>query len=117
MLNRGIILHDMHYGDDGARPPRVLAPLQHIFDPVISAADFYGQSQQWGDLPVPVGGFSVAPRIVFDRMPVLPANLAEAMLYHLQLRLIEGTIFIHHTLPALPFGHPGLDGEVTLLPA
>ena len=59
----------------------------------------------------------MAPRIVFDRLPALPENLAEAMLYHLQLRLIEGAIFLRHSLPALTFGHPALDGEVTLLPA
>ena len=55
--------------------------------------------------------------MVFDRRPVLPANLAEAMLYHLQLRLIDSALFIRHRLPGLTFGGPGIDGEVTLLPA
>jgi hypothetical protein len=115
MLDRAIILSELY---DGLRPPRILAPLQHLFDPIISAADFYGQPQQWwGDLPEPLSRFSVAPRIVFDRLPTLPENLAEAMLYHLQLRLIEGALSIRYSLPALPFGGPGVDAQVTLLPA
>jgi hypothetical protein len=103
---------------DDLRPPRIIAPLQHLFDPIISIGDFYGQqSEWWGDMPVPLSRFSVAPRIVFDRLPTLPENLAEAMLYHLQLRLIEGALSIRHNLPGLTFDHPGVDGEVTLLPA
>ena len=115
MFDRAIILSEMY---DDLRPPRIIAPLQHLFDPVISAADLYGQSEWWGNLPVPLTRFSVTPRIVFDRLPTLPENLAEAMLYHLQLRLIEGTLSIRHNLPGLTLGHAGgLDGEVTLLPA
>ncbi len=115
MLDRAIILSEMY---DELRPPRIIAPLQHLFDPVISAADFYGRSSQWwGDLPVPMSRFSLAPRIVFDRLPTLPENLAEAMLYHLQLRLIDSALFIRHSLPGLTFGAPGIDGQVILLPA
>src|SRR6476620_3094138 len=113
MLDRAIILSEMY---DGLRPPRIIAPLQHLFDPIISAADLYGQTQWWGDLPVPMGRFSLAPRIVFDRLPTLPENLAEAMLYHLQLRLIEGALFLRQGLPDATFGLPGIDGQVTLLP-
>jgi hypothetical protein len=97
------------------RPPRIIAPLQHLFDPIVGADDFYRPSQWWGELPVPVSRFSIAPRIAFDRLPSLPENLAEAMLYHLQIRLIEGTLYIRHSLPELTFGHPAIDGEVTLL--
>ena len=98
-------------------PPRIIGPLQRLFDPIVGVAGAYGPPQQWGELAVPCSRFSVTPRIVFDRLPALPENLAEAMLYHLQIRLIEGVLFIRHTLPALTFGHPALDGEVTLLPA
>jgi hypothetical protein len=115
MLDRAIILSEM-YGDE-LRPPRIIAPLQHLFDPIIGAADFYGRSQWWGDLPVPISRFSIAPRIVFDRRPTLPENLAEAMLYHLQLRLIDSALYIRHNQPGLTFGHIDLDGPVTLLPA
>jgi hypothetical protein len=114
MLDRAIILSEIY---DDLRPPRIIAPLQHLFDPVIGATDFYGRSEWWGDLPVPLSRFSVTPRIVFDRLPTLPENLAEAMLYHLQLRLMDGALFIRHSLPELTFDHPGIDGEVTLLPA
>jgi hypothetical protein len=117
MRDRAIIF-DGDEGYDGyGRPPRILAPLQHLFDPIVGVGDVFGQQQRWGELAVPMSRFSVAPRIVFDRLPALPADLAEAMLYHLQIRLIEGAIFLRHTLPGLTFGHPALDGEVTLLPA
>ena len=104
---------------DADRPPRIIGPLQRLFDPIVGVAHSYGggDSSRWGELAVPMSRFSVAPRIVFDRLPALPENLAEAMLYHLQLRLIEGALFLRHNLPTLTFGHPALDGEVTLLPA
>jgi len=114
MLDRAIILTEMY---DELRPPRILAPLQHLFDPVISGADFFGRSEWWGALPVPMSRFSIAPRIVFDRLPTLPENLAEAMLYHLQTRLIDGALMLRHNVPVLNFALPGIDGEVTLLPA
>ena len=120
MWDRAIILAEMYDGVYASlsSSPRIIAPLQRLFDPIISAVDFYGQPQEWwGDLPVPLSRFSIAPRIVFDRLPTLPENLAEAMLYHLQLRLIDGAPFIRHNLPGLTFGQPGLDGDVTLLPA
>ena len=116
MRDRAIIF-DGDGCDGYVRPPRIIAPLQHLFDPIVDVAECYGSSSRWGELAVPSSRFSVAPRIVFDRLPALPENLAEAMLYHLQLRLIEGAIFLRHSLPALTFGHPALDGEVTLLPA
>jgi hypothetical protein len=100
---------------DDPRRPRIIAPLQHLFDPVLGAGDLYAMSGRWGELPVPPSRFSLAPRIVFDRLPSLPENLAEAMLYHLQIRLIEGALYIRHSLPGLTFGHPAIDGEVTLL--
>jgi hypothetical protein len=121
MRDRAIIFDGDDVYDGYGRPPRIIAPLQHLFDPIVGVADVFGPpqaaSQRWGELAVPVSRFSLAPRIVFDRRPALPENLAEAMLYHLQLRLIEGALFIRHSLPTLTFGHPALDGEVTLLPA
>ena len=118
MLDRAIILSEMYGdGDLSHLRPRIIAPLQHLFDPVIGAADYYGRSEWWGDLPVPMSLFSIAPRIVFDRLPTLPENLAEAMLYHLQLRLMDGALFVRHSLPNATFGLPGIDGQVTLLPA
>ena len=118
MFDGAIIPSDL-YADpaDPARPPRVIAPLQHIFDPVIGARDVYGRTPAWGYLPVPANGFSAAPRIVFERVPAIPQNLAEAMLYHLQLRLIEPALHIRHSPPAFTFGHPALDEGVTILPA
>ena len=123
MWDRAIILAEMYDGDAGvyASSPRIIAPLQRLFEPIISAADFYSESQQWwwGGMQVPLSRFSVAPRIVFDRLPTLPENLAEAMLYHLQLRLVDSALFIRQSLPGLSFGTaalPGLDGPVTLLP-
>ena len=114
MFDGAIIPADV-YGDGDARPPRIIAPLQHLFDPVVGATDFYGHGW-WGDSRVSAGGFSDAPRIVFDRLPVLPANLAEAMLYHLQVRLIGGTVFFRCPgVPAFTFAPAALDGEVTLL--
>ena len=99
-------------------PPRIIGPLQRLFDPIVGVANSYGgESLRWGELAVPVSRFSVAPLIVFDRRPALPETLAESMLYHLQIRLIEGALFLRHNLPALTFGHPALDGGVTLLPA
>lgn len=115
MFDRAIIPSDLYV--PAARPPRVLAPLQHIFDPVIGAADVHAQSSRWGGLPVPVSRFSSAPRIVFERLPSVPENLAEAMLYHLQLRLIDQSLHMRHNLPGLTFGHPALDEGVTILPA
>jgi len=118
MRDRAIIFDGDDICGGYGRAPRIIGPLQHLFDPIVGVADCCGgPSSRWGELAVPINRFSVAPRIVFDCLPALPADLAEAMLYHLQIRLIEGALFIRHTLPALTFGHPALDGQVTLLPA
>ncbi|MEA2711186.1 MAG: hypothetical protein QOF78_3787 [Phycisphaerales bacterium] len=94
MWDRAIILAEAYDGDDAMRSPRIIAPLQHLFDPILGAAELYRQAWQWGDRAVPMSRFSDFPRIMFDRLPTLPENLAEAMLYHLQLRLMDRPVFI-----------------------
>ena len=125
MFDRAIIPADL-YADAGAghaRPPRVIAPLQHIFDPIVGTEEFDQHSARWGELAVPLSRFSSAPRIAFERLPAIPENLAEAMLYYLQLRLIDESLHTRHSLPGLTFGPPaiegggGIDGGGTILPA
>jgi hypothetical protein len=75
------------------RAPRVLAPLQHIFDPILGVAGQQAPSR-WGDARVPANRFSDRPRIVFDRLPAAPADLWEGLLYHLQRRLMQETMLV-----------------------
>jgi hypothetical protein len=119
MRDRAIMLVDSYgAGGDDARPPRIIAPLQHLFDPVLQAGDFYGHDAWWDASPVPRSGFSDRPRIVFAHRPAaVPSDVWEGMLYHLQLRLTDPTLQMRHSLPGLTLGHPGIDGAVTLLPA
>ena len=117
MFDGAIILADWYDDDDAARRPRIIAPLQHLFDPVVGAPDVYGRSAWWGASPVPLSRFSDCPRIVFVRLPALPDNLAEAMLYYLQLRLMDPALHIRHSLPAFAFARPALDEGVTIPPA
>jgi hypothetical protein len=77
----------------------------------------FGRAIGWGAAAVPTSRFSDCPKIVFVRLPALPENLAEAMLYHLQIRLMDPALHIRHSLPAFTFGHPSLDEGVTIRPA
>jgi len=87
MRHRAIIFDGEMEGD--ARPPRIIAPLQHVFDPILGASQWY-EASRWGETGVPLSRFSDRPRIVFGRLPApLPADVWEGMLYHLQRRLMQ----------------------------
>jgi hypothetical protein len=95
------------------RPPRIIAPLQHIFDPILGMSDFLPASR-WGDEYMSLSRFSQRPRIAFDRLPPVPADLGEAMLYRLQRRLMAERLI---GTPAEQEIEAGIDAGVTMLPA
>ena len=95
------------------RPPRIIAPLQHIFDPILGMSDC-SPASRWGDEHVSISRFSQRPRIAFDHLPALPADLGEAMLYHLQRRLMAERLI---GTPAENDTDAGVDAGITILPA
>ena len=107
---RQIILAAELEPDD--RPPRIIAPLQHIFDPIVGVAQHH-VGPRWGDSYVPGNRFSDRPRIVFDRLPAIPAEFFEGMLYLLQRRLMTEVLLSS----AHASGGGGIDRLVTMLPA
>jgi len=116
MRNTAIIFSEWLDGEPyEGRPPRIIAPLQHIFDPILGMSDF-APASRWGDEHVTVSRFSRRPRIVFDRWssPPPPADLGEAMLYHLRRRLMAQRLI---GTPAGQELEAEIDSAVTILPA
>ena len=119
MRSNAIIFADYLDGSTAVidRPPRIIAPLQHIFDPILGMSDFYPASR-WGDSHVSISRFSQRPRIVFDHLPAtLPTNLGEAMLYYLQRRLVAERLIGTPAERDASAASAGVDAGITIRPA